>query len=95
MNKKLITNIRVIKMFYFSFALVAGWGEILLKLVASHLFRLIIFFYLNSPNVLRTYLIWGERENNILPLACWDFSIGRMCEKVGNLPKLKYGWQNI
>ena len=84
-------------MFYFSFVVVAGRGgeKVVLKLKASHPFRPIIFFYLNSPNVLRTYLIWGERENNILALACWDFSIGRMCEKVGNLPKLKYGWQNI
>ena len=81
-------------MFYFSFVVRGGGGGLKIigipSLPADNL-----FYFLNSPNVLRTYLIWGERENNILALACWDFSIGRMCEKVGNLPKLKYGWQNI
>lgn len=84
-------------MFYFSFAVVAGrgGGEGGLKISGIPSLPADNLFYLNSPNVLRTYLIRGERENNILALACWDFSIGRMCEKVGNLPKLKYGWQNI
>lgn len=51
--------------------------------------------FIEMTKLWHTYLIWWKRENNILALPWWNFSIGGMSKKMGYLSELKDGWQNI